>query len=339
MEPPANPDGRGFNDEEAVTTPSGIQKPVIPLVAIFVCAGLSMLFMNTGLLSFFYLAPLGYAVIISSSYIHTFVIAAAAGTVFNVIKLISSSNAGGNIMLDIIYFSVIILSFTWLMGGQKFRTAYRFILASAAGAIISIIFINSPHVKFYEYFHDIAEAVFNNSKEQLLDDGGTRRLLNMRTFSPEQMVEMAKSFILRGGALISMFFLFFVNMQIANFIFSIVKRQRKDFSLIPFIAPVNTIWVLSGAIATILLTSMFKIGFIDIIAWNVLTVCAVVFLAQGAGVLMYWLSLRTPVFRLVNNVLIVVILFSPLNVFAISALVILGVADIWMSFRTPKINA
>jgi len=329
-------------EEEAVTAPAqtaggrSIQKPYIPLVMIFICAGLSILFMNTGLLSFFYLAPLGYAIILSGSFIHTFAIAVSAGIVFNIIKFIAGSNAGAGLMLNIIYFSVIILCFTWIMGGKRFRTAYRFVLASIAGAVISIIFINSPQVKFYEYFHEIAETIFSNSNESGLQDERIIGILSMRNFSPEQMVEMAKSFVLRGGALISMFFLFFINRQIAGVVVSIVKRQKRDFSLIPFSAPANTIWVLSGAIATILLTSMFKIEIFNIFAWNVFTVCAVVFLAQGAGVLMYWLSMRSNVLRLVINVLLVVILFSPFNIFAVAALVIIGVADIWVSFRVPK---
>jgi len=354
QEPQADSDERNFQKEDTLQAPDGasggsdriepkvqklldIQKPNVHFITILVCAGLSLLFMNTGLLSFFYLAPLGYAIIVSGSFLNTFIIAAAAGIAFNIIKYFSSSNSGGSLMLEIMYFSVIVLGFTWIIGGRRFRTAYRFMLASIAGAVVSLIFINSPHVKFYDYLHEIFTSIFGSSNELMMEDERTRGLLNMQSFSPEQMTEMARSFILRGGALISMFFLLFINRQIAAFAVSIVKRQRRDLGLIKFSAPVNTIWVLSGAIATIILTNMFKFEVVGILAWNVFTACAAIFLAQGAGVLMFWLSLRTNVFRLVINVLIVVILFSPLNIFAVAALLILGVADIWVSFRTPKV--
>jgi len=331
-----------LQEEEAVTVSADIQKPNIPLVPILICAALSVLFMNTGILSFFYLVPLGYAIILSGSFLHTFAVAAAAGIGFKLIKFTAGSGSSALMLLDIMYFSVIIFCFTWIMGGKRFRTAYRFILASAAGTVFSLIFINSPQVKFFEYFREIAEGVFNNSSVLSGENDHYEKstgLLGIQNISPEQMVEMARSLILRGGALVSVFFLFFINRQIANVIYSIVKRQRRDLSLISFIAPVNAIWVLSGALATILLTNAFKIEIIGILAWNVLTICLIVFLAQGAGVLMYWMSLRANVFRLVINVLIVVILLSPISIFAVAALVILGVADIWVSFRSPKQDA
>jgi len=345
QEPPANPDERSLSNEGVPVAPTGVKKPVVPLVTILICAGLSILFMNAGLLSFFYLVPLGYAIIVSGSFFYSFAVTAAAGVVFNIIKNIAGQNPGGNIMLQNMYFLIIIFSFAWIMGGSKFRTAYRFILASAAGAVISLIFINSPQVRFYEYFHEIASGIYGNSadsvlyNESLMEDRNTAGVFNMGVFSPDQMVEMAKSFILRGGALISMFFLFFVNMQIANTVFSIIKKQRRSLNLISFTAPANAIWVLSGAIATIVLSSMLKSEIIGILAWNVFTVCAVVFLAQGAGILMYWLSMRTNVFRLVINVVIVIILLSPMSLFAIAALAILGIIDIWASFRMPKTSA
>jgi len=325
-----------LQDEEAVTVSADIQKPVIPIVTILVCTGLSILFMNTGILSFFYLVPLGYAIIVSGSFLHTFAIASIAGIIFSIIKSAAGANAGTGIMLEIVYLSVIIFGFTWIMGGKRLREVYRFVIASIAGAIVTLIYINSPQVKFYEYFNEIAASLLNNSSESISDSGSAKGIFGLQMFSPEQMTETAKSFIMRGGALISMFFIFFVNRQIANVFFSIIKKRKKDLGLISFFAPSNIIWVLSGAIATILISGMFKIDMIGILAWNVFTVCVIIYLAQGSGVIMYWLSTRTNIFRLVISVLFVVILFSPISIVALAAVVILGIADIWVSFRIPR---
>jgi len=133
-----------------------------------------------------------------------------------------------------------------------------------------------------------------------------------------------------------MFFVFFINRQIAFSLASTARRRRIDSGLTAFYAPANTIWAFSGAIASIVLTGIFKAEVLSILAWNVFIICAIIFLAQGGGILTYWMSLRTNVLRLIISVLIIVVLFSPLNSFAIAALILLGIIDNWRPFRVAK---
>ena len=302
------------------------------LVALLVCATLSVIFLKIGLLSLFFLVPLGYVIIISGSFMPIFIAAATANIILIIIQSLYKFDIG-NMLMEMLYITTILLGFTWIMGGKFMRTAYRFVIASSVCAVIFLIFINSPTSAFFELFSNVVKDLFGDGADS---EVLVKNLLFTQTFTPARLTELARIFLLRGGALISMFFLFFVNRQVAVSIVSMVKRRKIDHGLTSFYAPANTIWVLSGALATIVLTGIFRIEILGTLAWNVFVVCAIIFLAQGAAILMYWMSLRSNAFRLIINVLIIVVLFSPLNTFAIVALVLLGIIDNWRPFRIAK---
>jgi len=302
------------------------------LVTLLVCTAISIIFLKTGLLSLFFLVPLGYVIIITGSYMPIFITAAAANIILLIIQSFSKFDMGST-LIEMLYLTTILLGFTWIMGGKFMRTAYRFVIASSICAVVFLIFINSPTSGFFEMFSKTIEELFGNGADSEVH---VKNLLFAQVFTPERLTELARMFLLRGGALISMLFLFFVNRQVAVSVVSMVKRQKIDHGLNAFYAPANTIWVLSGALATIVLSGIFKMEILEILAWNVFVACAVIFLAQGAAILMYWMSLRTNAFRLIINVLVIVVLFSPLNSFAIAALVLLGIIDNWRPFRVVK---
>jgi hypothetical protein len=313
--------------------PYGIHK-YMPLVTLIICVTISLIFMKTGLLSLIYLMPLGYAIIVSGNFLPVFITAAAVNLVMVIIQPLSNTGGLNYILLEALYLISVLFGFSWIVGGKFMRTVYRFIIASVLCTIIFLVLINSPSSGILKIFNETAEEIFNNYN--LGSEKNAKDLLFMQTFTPQGIVELAKMFLLRGGALISMFFLFFVNRQIAVSIVSLIKKQKIDRGLAAFYSPVNTIWVLSGSLASIVLTVIFKIEILEIISWNVFTVCVIIFLAQGIGILMYWMSLRTNAFRLMINVLIIVVLFSPLGLFAVAALILLGIIDNWRSFRIVK---
>jgi uncharacterized protein YybS (DUF2232 family) len=104
-----------------------------------------------------------------------------------------------------------------------------------------------------------------------------------------------------------------------------------------FFAPPVTIWGLSGALVVILLTRMFRVQVLEILAWNILVICAIIFFAQGAGIFLHFLARRGYVFRLISVVLVIIAILSPvLNMIAVSAILILGIAENWLLLRAPK---
>jgi len=326
-----------FQEEEngspSVTAEKGLPdvNKYKPLITLLVCTTLSLLFMKTGILSLFYLAPLGYVIIVTGVYMPVFITVAAANIVVMVVQSFSKVTVISNMPIEALYLTTVFLGFAWIMGGKGLRTVYRFVITSSVCAIIFLLYINSPSSNFFELFSKTAEELFGNG-----DGVQIKNPLFAQVFTPELLTEFAKMFLLKGGALISMFFLFFINRQMAVAVSSMIKRQKMNHGLTAFYSPPNTIWALSGALATIVLTGIFKVEILNILAWNVITICAIIYLAQGIGILIYWMSLRSTVFRLIINVLIIVVLFSPLNTFALAALVLMGIIDNWRPFRVVK---
>ena len=317
---------------------AGMQKPTLAVIVI--CAALSVFFINTGFMSLFYLAPLGYAVLTCGSIWLPFFATAGAYTFISIVMRFILPDSSGGLFIGIFYFTAIFLCFIWIMDGGKshIRTAYRFILASAAGAIAFLFLIlgGSRDSVFNATLLDMAEMVSSVVVSSSEADAVTQSALQM-VLTPENILEMSKIILLRGGAVFSIFFMFFINRHIALLAFRLIKKQRNDRGLVDFFAPSQTIWVLSGSIALILLARLIKTDLLNIIAWNVFVVCAILFLAQGAGILIYFLSRRTGAFRLFVYILIVFLIISPgLNTVALAALLLLGIAENWLPFRLPK---
>ncbi|MDR0464931.1 MAG: hypothetical protein LBG94_07450 [Treponema sp.] len=280
------------------------------LVTIIVCTALSLFFMRTGILTFIDLVPLGYAVIVSGSFLYTFFAAALA----NIALFIFFSGKFGIIWIDILYLTALFLMYTWIVGGKNIRTAYRIILASSAGAVFFLYTVYRMDSVFFSLFYDVANELFPG-------------IVTL------EVMEAVKNILFRGGALVSMLFLFFINRQLAISAVWLIKRQRNDRGLTGFFAPFGAIWVFSGALATIILAGMFAIEVLEILAWNVFIICAIIYLAQGAGILIHFLALRSPAFRICSIILLIVLLFSPLTIVVIAALLLLGIIENWRPLR------
>jgi hypothetical protein len=298
------------------------QKTKLPVIPIIVCACLSVFFMNFGILSMFFFAPLGYAVIVYNQAWLTFIAVAVINLLFSVIVQLSVN--GSFSFMEVLYFSTLFFSFIWIMGGNKvinvsIRTAYRFILSAAAGGLAFILYIMSPDVGFDIMLEEIAEA-----------------FSGLNFMSPEMIVQTSKYILLRGGAVATLLLLFFVNRHLSYLFASIIKKQQRNKGLEAFFAPANTIWIFSGSLAFILFARYIDVSFLQIIAWNVFVVCAIIYFAQGAGILRHLLQKRSQTFRIMVNVLIVVLVFTPLSAIVLAAVLLLGIIDIWAAFRLPK---
>jgi len=324
----------------AINQNTGSQDKIIlnkNLMVIAVCVGVSMLFMKTGLLTFFFLVPLGCAVLISGSMWYTFLVAAGVNIVLSV--LLNLFNNSTFLWMDIFYFSTIIFMFIWIIGGSSLRTAYRFILGSAAGALAFLFFIfySRDNAGFNTVMYEIAN-IFASMLSSNVNHNEIQQVI-----TANRVLELIKVISLRGGALFSVLIMFFLNRLLTIFVLRFIKRQgnnqiKEGFGLIRFFAPVNTIWVFSASLALILLTRSLKIEFLEILSWNVLTVSVIFFLAQGIGIVLHHLSGRTPMFRIIVITAIFFITLSPLNTIAFIALLLLGVLETWLPFRRKKLS-
>jgi len=292
----------------------GIPVSKYALITIIVCTALSMFFMRTGFLSFFYLVPLGYAVIVSGSYWYTFIAAALANIVICIFSVVLSSGNSANMWIDILYLTSMFLMYTWIVGGKNIRTAYRIIIASAAGAVFFLFMVFKMDSVFFILFTEVAQELFPG-------------------LAAMDFMETTRGVLFRGGALVSMMFLFFVNRQLAISAAWLIKRQRNDLGLTGFFAPYGAIWVFTGALATIIISGMFAIEILEILAWNVFIICAIIYLAQGAGILMHLLAKKSSAFKVCSIIFLIVLLLSPLTIIVIAALLLLGIIENWRPFR------
>jgi len=305
------------------------------LVVIIVCAFLSVVIVKLGFLSLLFLAPVGYAVLVCNSVWLPSLAAASANAALLIILRLFYSGSAGSLPLEILYFTALFMGFAWIMGGANLRGAYRFVLASAAVTLIFLIYINSSASGFYLVLNEVSQMLTQALNSSNVDPA--RRSLLQQIITPERVQEMVNIFLLRGGALVSVSFVFFINRQAAISIVSIIKKQRKDRGLTAFFAPPVTIWVLSGALAAILLTRMFRIQSLEIIAWNIFVICAIIFFAQGAGIIFHFLARRSYIFKLFSVVFVIIAILSPgLNLIAVSAVLLLGIAENWLPLRAPK---
>ncbi|MCL2184892.1 MAG: hypothetical protein FWB86_03420 [Treponema sp.] len=323
------------------------------LIIIAVCVAISIIFMKSGFLSMFYLAPLGYAALISGSMQITFAAIALVNIIVTIfINLFSGNNQfslfEGNLLIEILYFSAIFFMFIWIAGGKRIRTAYRLILSSAAVSAAFFIFV-WRNESFNSLLNDLSRSLsffFNNElrNEALLNQETSQ--INAEA-ARESVLEMIKSISLRGGLFFSMLLMFFINYQLTYAFILLTKRfkikaaekfltekkQKFPLGIINFLAPANAIWFLSGSLATVLIARLYKIEIIEILAWNVFIICAIIFLTQGAGILMLYLERKSAVFRLIFGFLLFFTVLSPLSAAALVALILLGIAEIWLPIR------
>jgi hypothetical protein len=314
--------------------------------------------LRMGFLSFFFLVPLGFcAAVYSSAAAWLGFIFAALGN--SVVSAGFSSGVAGS-GFEILYFTVVGLGFTWIMAGSppvytlpRIRTVYRLAAASVFGSfvILGMLYSFGRDENFIALVYSQIERI---SAGFIASTGADAVQLSTleRLFTPERMIETFSSIAIRGGALVSMFFLFFMSRQTSFFlarVFSRVRFFRKNVpdnpgsngrgDLIHFHVPQRAIWVLSLCLPVIVIFRVISLHIVEIAAWNLLVICITMFLAQGAGIVLYNLTHRPmpPVMRLLLVILCVFAVFSPgLNILAIGVVVILGIAENWLPLRRGK---
>jgi len=320
------------------------------LVPVLVCAALCVAMIRTGFFSLFFLVPLGFcaAAFGPAAAWLSFIFAAFGNAMlsigFSVRYGLGLASAG----LETLFFTTLALGFIWIMTGNlpylfsfvpRARTAFRFIAASLAGSavLLGMIYSIGKNKEFIELFRSQIEAVSSGLAASPAMDPARQEAVE-RLLVPERIIETIFSISSRGGALVSMFFMFFISRQTAFILARLITKKQGNFNedLIRFHAPKKSIWVFSFCLLVIVAGSVFSFKHLEIAAWNLLVICAILFLAQGGGIVLHYLS-RRPIsvpMRLLCSLLFVFLVFSPgINLAAIAALVLLGIAENWIPLR------
>jgi hypothetical protein len=308
---------------------------------------------RSGFLSIFFLVPLGFIGIVYNLKTLMFgVLAAILGNGFLSLGLVFSlSLAWGGLLWDLFYFTITILVFGWIMapsGGAsrllRIPRSYRFILGSAAAALVFLFILASAgnNLELNKLFLGQAEAVASFYVASAGTDVVQQSLLE-RYLTPEAILETLRFVALRGGGVAVYLCIFFISRQLSLLAARFTRRGRANMpsgeGMIRFHASPRLIWVLSFSLFLILAARLIKIEIPEIIAWNILVLCGVLYLVQGGGIVLHFLSRAAlpPFLRLMLNVLLFFVILSPgINAFALGALALLGIAENWVPFRAPK---
>jgi hypothetical protein len=243
----------------------------------------------------------------------------------------------------ILYFSLMMVLYGWIIApprnGPVFlrvRTAYRILAAAVLGALALMpwLYALKDDGEFTALLRSQMESIASLSAAS---DGGAPSLLGDLT--PERILEALYGVIIRGGGTASWVAFFFLSRRLALFFGGIIRQRRWGEDLSRFHVAPPFIWVLSCSLLGILTGSWFALTPLEIGAWNILTLCVMLYLAQGGGIVLFFLNRLAirPLGRLALNLLFITVLFSPvMSPFVLGGLTLLGIAENWAPFRVQK---
>ena len=321
------------------------------LVPALICAAVCVSFMQAGFLTVLFLVPLGIccaAFGANAAWLSSILAALGNGVLSAGLSLfygIKLANAG----LDSLYFLILTFGFTWIVAGSPpslppIRTLWRFIGSAAAGAcaFLGMIFATGKDESFVTLLRSQIDALSSMFISSAGADAAQQAFLE-RLLTPDRIIDMLTSIALRGGALVSISCLFFFSLQAAFFLVRLFRRNRYKTAggLAFFHAPGRTIWIVIMCLPLIVLFQYIPFKFIEIVLWNILTTCVIMYLAQGCGIVLFALARRPrPVIsRLFFGIAVIFLMFSPgINLLIIGILVLLGIAENWLPLRKKVVD-
>jgi len=326
-----------------------VKRNIIPAL---IGAGICLFFQRSGIFTLFFLAPLGFL-----AYRYNFRTAWLA-LLFAVLgnMLLAMGLAAGRAipltetMWDLLYFAVMATVFTWITApppgfSVKVSGSMRLMFGSCIAALLftGIIFRAAASPGFSGYITSMINTIISFYRTS-----GSDVVQNalLESLTADVVLNFIKSVMLRGGSLVSCVLLFFICRQISFALARLTLRGREPSSnrtnsLAFFHVYPVFIWILSVSLLLVVLTRMAKLDIPEIILWNILIFCAIMYLAQGLGILQFFLARPSmPLFlRLILVVLFFILLFSPgINAVLLGGVVLLGIAENWAPFRAPKTN-
>ncbi|MDR2534570.1 MAG: YybS family protein [Treponema sp.] len=321
---------------------------IIASIPALICGALSVGLIQSQLPTFFFLVPLGfmaYSYNLPSVWVSLGVGVLGNGLVSLSLRLGSSGANKYIIWMDILYFALMMVVFTWIvappikrLGKIHLSLPYRFILGSVIGALSILFIIETTQNGFNEFLHAQGEMLSSIYKASASTDVVQHSLLEQYV-TPETLAKVLGLVLLRGGGLVSCMMIFFISRQISLLLVRLIRRITVQEHISNFYTPPWLIWVLSFSLLGIVLSKLAALAPLEIVVWNIAAICGILYLAQGWGIVWCFLSQRnlSPLTRLVITGLIIFLIFSPgINLFSLGLLILLGIAEHWVPLRAPK---
>ena len=280
---------------------------------------------------------------------------AVMGNILLSLGIFSQGSTTG-IIWDLLYFIVMTGIFTWVVSpppeSAKLPMSLRLLGGSCLGAVLLTVI----------FFRFISSADFTAYLDSMLNSfiaaqrsSNVVQLALLESVTAEAVLDMIIALTVRGGSLVSCLLLFTICRQLSLGLARMsLRRGRKDESkdgqtggtvsseaatLAMFRVIPSVIWVFSASLLLVVLTRMINLTVVEIILWNVLLLCVILYLAQGLGIIQFFLNRPStpPFLGQFLIVLFIILLFSPvLNLVVLGGLTVLGIAENWVPFRQPK---
>jgi hypothetical protein len=315
----------------------------------FIGAVVSLGLIRINTLMFFFLVPLGVA-----AYGYTFrtawtsaLFVTLGNILFSLGFVLLKGGAWKGAVWDAAFFTLMITAFTWI-AAPPFRN-FRLLRISTAGRLITasvlctlsflaLLYLAQDTAAFHVFLKAQADLISSIYTASAGADVVQRTLLE-QYLSGDRILEMLKAAALRGGGTASCIFLFFMNRQISLVLTKIFRHTKPGKTMVQFRTSPRLIWILSFVLLGILITIQARMTVPEIVLWNMLTICLILYLAQGLGVLRYLLAKAAlpPFARFGLHVVFVLLFFSPgINAAVLGIVILFGIAENWVPFRTPK---
>ena len=323
-------------------------------------AGISLVMLKTGFLSLFFLVPLGFVAYRCHYRVAwlAFLLALGGNAIISIAYAAGRAVPFEAIGLDVLYYSAITFIFIWIIASPpsfqtKMSWPVKLVIGGSLGSLLFnfILLRNMDSQAFVEYVSYFVNSLISAYQSAKIDVVQTAML---ESLTPEFVMEIIMAFMLRGGSLVSCVLLFFVCCQISLILARLSFRlfgkniQEKISGeiklnginpLAGFHVNPMVIWVFSFSLLLVVITRTVKLEIPEIILWNVLIICSILYLAQGLGIMQFFLVRPSfsPFLRMILVIAFVFLLFSPfINAFLLGGLVLLGIAENWLPLRVPK---
>jgi len=314
-------------------------------------AAVSVGLARSGFLGFLFLLPLGilaYCYNAKTARLSAILVILGNSLVSLILGFsrISDSRA---LVADTVYVTIMIVVFAWITAppqtGPRFlgiQPVYRLIAGSVLAALVFGvgIYLSRNSGGMYARLREQAQAVAAMYTTAMGTDV-VQRSLSEQYMTVDAILAAMISIAIRGGLVVSCVLLFFISRQAALTITWFARRRRPDGSVAAFHTEPRVIWVLSFSLLAILGGFWGRISPLEIAGWNVLLICGILYLVQGVGIITFFLTRKelSVGLRMLIQVGIILVIVSPgINVIALGALVLLGIAENWVPFRAPKLN-
>jgi hypothetical protein len=323
--------------------PACATKPRSAVVPVLVCAAVSVVLLQMGgALTLLFLAPLGFVAfgyngksmwltVLASVVLHGCVLIIVAVFVTHKdIAVYDWEAFAWNCGFIALTFGI----FAWIIAPpfRGLNGAYRFIIGALV--LFGVLALNFYQIAGIGGFQSLMTSQVRIISTLMADLGFSA----VSQTDLEAMVTTSLTVAIRGGGIACMIFFFFINRQVGVTLSAIFRKVKPHSGVVTFYTPAYLVWILSFSLLVVLVFTRAKLTIAEIIAWNVVAVCAVLYLAQGLGIVFYFLGrpAHSAFTRLALSFFLVVMLMSPgINMVALGAVLLLGIAENWVPFRAP----